>query len=165
MNSLPALMLAAAMLSLTQPVLGWDAPVEIRLADTEAHRLQSMQPRLMPQRERDRHGHKIRGDHPFDSVFRKYTRHYFDLRIDWRWFRAQAHVESELQPDRRSRSGAIGLMQIMPRTAREIRARNPLIGSPSDPHHNIAAGIYYNRMLYEAWAVIPDEEDRMRLGD
>lgn len=98
----------------------------------------------------------------FDDHFKKYSKHYFGIGTDWRWFQAQAMVESEMKPAVRSNSGAMGLMQIMPKTFHEIRSRNPHLKDPFDPHFNIAAGIYYNRQLYNAWSGIDNEDDRRR---
>lgn len=98
----------------------------------------------------------------FDDHFKKYSKHYFGIGTDWRWFQAQAMVESEMKPAVRSNSGAMGLMQIMPKTFQEIRSRNPHLKDPFDPHFSIAAGIYYNRQLYDAWSSIDNEDDRRR---
>lgn len=97
-----------------------------------------------------------------DDHFKKNTKHYFGIGTDWRWFQAQAMVESEMKPATRSRSGAMGLMQIMPKTFQEIRTRHPHLNDPFDPKLSIAAGIYYNRQLYEAWPHIDNEDDRRR---
>ncbi|MES2721311.1 MAG: transglycosylase SLT domain-containing protein [Pseudomonadota bacterium] len=109
----------------------------------------------------DRRNRKNASGH-FDDHFRKNTKHYFGIGTDWRWFQAQAMVESEMKPAVRSRSGAMGLMQIMPRTFQEIRTRHPHLNDPFDPRLSIAAGIYYNRQLYEAWPHIDNEDDRRR---
>ena len=63
----------------------------------------------------------------FDRHFAKYSKRYFGAGFDWRYFKAQAIAESGLQVDVRSRVGAVGLMQVMPRTFEEIRQRNPEI--------------------------------------
>jgi len=48
-----------------------------------------------------------------------------------------------------SPAGAMGLMQIMPRTWAEMRARLGLGTDPHDPRDNILAGTYYLRLMYE----------------
>jgi hypothetical protein len=87
----------------------------------------------------------------YDEYFRKYTKHYFGVGYDWRWFKAQAIAESTLNPNARSRAGAVGLMQILPSTFREIRRSNPSIKGLQEPRWNIAAGIHYDRYLYKRW--------------
>jgi len=49
----------------------------------------------------------------------------------------------------RSRAGAIGLMQLMPGTWAEMRARLGLGSNPDDPRDNILAGTFYLRLMYE----------------
>lgn len=49
----------------------------------------------------------------------------------------------------RSRAGAIGLMQLMPATWAEMRARLGLGSNPDDPRDNILAGTFYLRLMYE----------------
>ena len=56
----------------------------------------------------------------FDPYFRKYTKRFFGPGFDWRHFKAQAVAESRLRADAMSRVGAVGVMQIMPRTFKEI---------------------------------------------
>ena len=48
-----------------------------------------------------------------------------------------------------SRTGAMGLMQMMPATWREIRARLGLGINPHAPHDNIIAGTAYLREMYD----------------
>jgi soluble lytic murein transglycosylase-like protein len=55
--------------------------------------------------------------------------------IDARIVKAVIQVESSFQPGARSPKGAMGLMQLMPKTARQYAARNPY-----DPRSNIEAG-------------------------
>ncbi len=87
----------------------------------------------------------------FDHLFRKYAKHYFGPHVNWRWFKAQGIAESGLNPRAKSPVGAVGIMQIMPSTYREIRKKNPLIKDIRDPRWNIAAGIFYDRQLYRKW--------------
>jgi soluble lytic murein transglycosylase-like protein len=49
----------------------------------------------------------------------------------------------------RSRAGAIGLMQLMPATWSEVRARLALGIDPDDPRDNILAGTFYLRLMYD----------------
>ena len=89
----------------------------------------------------------------YDPYFTKYSKRFFGVGFDWRYFKAQAVAESNLRPDVRSPVGAIGLMQVMPRTFDEIRRKNPAIaGSAEQPRWNIAAGIWYDRQQFLVWA-------------
>lgn len=49
----------------------------------------------------------------------------------------------------RSRAGAMGLMQLMPKTWAEIRARLGLGADPDNPCENILAGTLYLRLMYD----------------
>jgi soluble lytic murein transglycosylase-like protein len=60
--------------------------------------------------------------------------------------RALIQVESAYRPRARSRKGAMGLMQLMPATAREYRVRNAY-----DPRANIEAGIKHLKSLIDRW--------------
>ncbi len=87
----------------------------------------------------------------YDRYFRKNSKHYFGPLVDWRWFKAQAIAESGLNPEARSKVGAVGIMQIMPATFDYIRKKNGSFKSLEDPKWNIAAGIYYDRYLFDKW--------------
>ena len=51
-----------------------------------------------------------------------------------------------------SHAGAMGLMQVMPGTYDELRARYPDLGEdPYDPHNNILAGTAYLREMYDIY--------------
>jgi hypothetical protein len=62
--------------------------------------------------------------------------------------RALIQVESNYKPRARSSKGAMGLMQLMPQTAREYNLRNPY-----DPKSNIEAGIKRLKSLIDRWGV------------
>ncbi len=69
------------------------------------------------------------------------------------WIRAVMQVESSAKQRARSFKGAMGLMQIMPRTWTELRARNGLGADPYDRRDNILAGAAYIRELYDRYGV------------
>ena len=50
-----------------------------------------------------------------------------------------------------SHAGAMGLMQVMPATYDELRARYGFADDPYDPHDNIMAGTAYLRELYDVY--------------
>ena len=57
------------------------------------------------------------------------------------------HQESYYNPSARSPVGAVGLMQLMPPTAREIAKRIGSSAHAEDPHVNIRLGTYYFKQL------------------
>jgi soluble lytic murein transglycosylase-like protein len=96
----------------------------------------------------------------YDEHFRKYSKHYFGVNKDWRWFKAQAIAESNLDPDVKSWVSAKGVMQIMPRTFEELQKKNPEFASIDDPRWNIAAGIYYDSLLWRRYDALSEEQQR-----
>jgi len=65
-------------------------------------------------------------------------------RVDARLVRAMISVESGYQERARSRKGAMGLMQLMPETARRFN-----VSDPYNPQANIEGGIRYLRTLLD----------------
>jgi membrane-bound lytic murein transglycosylase F len=49
----------------------------------------------------------------------------------------------------------------MPATYREIRKQNPHFLEVQQPRWNIAAGIFYDRQLYDKWRTPPPGEERL----
>lgn len=94
----------------------------------------------------------------YDNFFKQYSKRFFGPAFDWRWFKAQAVAESALKPKATSNKGARGLMQIMPRTYKDILRKNPHFKEVNAERWNIAAGIYYNRFLFRIWAGLPTDE-------
>ena len=68
--------------------------------------------------------------------------------VDPMLVRAVIEVESNYRPRARSPKGAMGLMQLMPATARAYNVRNPY-----DPKANIAAGVKHLKSLIDKWGV------------
>jgi Transglycosylase SLT domain len=66
--------------------------------------------------------------------------------VDPMLVRALIQVESNYQARARSRKGAMGLMQLMPSTARVYNVRNPF-----DPRANIEAGIKHLKSLIDRY--------------
>jgi soluble lytic murein transglycosylase-like protein len=68
--------------------------------------------------------------------------------VDPRLVKAIIRVESAFQERARSRKGAMGLMQLMPETARQYAVRDPY-----EPRSNIEAGIRHLSSLLERFTV------------
>jgi len=77
------------------------------------------------------------------ELFRKYASQYD---FDYLLMIAQGYQESQLDQSRRSHVGAIGVMQVMPSTARDKAVNIPDI---ENLESNIHAGIKYNRWVVD----------------
>ncbi|HBS27222.1 MAG TPA: hypothetical protein DD827_08890 [Gammaproteobacteria bacterium] len=101
----------------------------------------------------------------YDHLFKKYSERYFDADTDWRWFKVQAFVESGMRTSVSSRVGAIGVMQVMPATFKDIKRVNRFFKGKSidEVEWNIAAGIFYNRLLFKALSRKAAPKKRLQL--
>ena len=66
--------------------------------------------------------------------------------VDANLVRAVVKVESNYNPRAVSRKGAMGLMQLMPFTARSLK-----VGNAFDPHQNVDAGVRHLKQLLESY--------------
>jgi membrane-bound lytic murein transglycosylase MltF len=92
----------------------------------------------------------------FNSLFFYYTQ---GTCFDWRLFKWMALVESSLEPRAVSEAGALGLMQLMPETAEEMK-----VNYAFDVEENIRGGINYFRIQFQHFPEIPDRTERIKFS-
>jgi membrane-bound lytic murein transglycosylase F len=91
----------------------------------------------------------------YDELFK---RHASALGWDWRLLASQAYQESRFDPAARSWAGALGLLQLMPSTARAVGVKNP-----ADPEENVRGSVRFTGDLIREWeSRIPDPRERLR---
>ncbi|RLJ65150.1 lytic transglycosylase F [Sulfurisoma sediminicola] len=77
------------------------------------------------------------------QYFQSYAQRYS---LDWLLMAAQGYQESQLDHSARSKVGAIGVMQVMPATGRELG-----VGDVRELEANIHAGIKYTRLMIDRY--------------
>ena len=90
---------------------------------------------------------------PYDELFKEYAR---IPGWDWRLVASQAYQESRFDARARSWAGAVGIMQIMPATARELRV------NPADPRQSIEGACRYLWKLDKRGEEIKPESERRK---
>lgn len=91
----------------------------------------------------------------YDTLFKQAAA---ELGWDWRLLASQSYQESRFDPDARSWAGAVGLLQLMPRTARSVGVRDS-----RDPEQNIAGAVRFLEDLRTHWTPkIPDPAERLK---
>src|SRR5579871_4002096 len=86
------------------------------------------------------HIHQASQEEIDQSIVMAAARHNVDPNL----VRAVVKVESNFNSNAVSRTGAMGLMQLMPKTARELRVKNPF-----DAQQNVDAGVRHLKYLLE----------------
>ncbi|NDY70603.1 membrane-bound lytic murein transglycosylase MltF [Desulfobacter hydrogenophilus] len=76
--------------------------------------------------------------------------------FDWRLIAAIVYQESHFDPEAKSFSNVLGLMQVTEITAKEMGIKNRL-----DPQQSIRAGIKYLALMYKRFNYIKDESQRL----
>nr|QEO74668.1 hypothetical protein [uncultured bacterium] len=91
----------------------------------------------------------------YDPLLKQYA---VELNWDWRLLASQAFQESRFKPEVRSWAGATGLLQLMPRTAKEYGVTDAL-----DPADNVKGAIKFLKALQQYWGKrIEDENERLK---
>ncbi|MBU4201448.1 MAG: transporter substrate-binding domain-containing protein [Verrucomicrobia bacterium] len=90
---------------------------------------------------------------PYDDIVKYYAGEYD---FDWRLIVSQMYQESRFNPKVKSAVGAQGLMQVMPRTARELGIRRL-----DDPKTGIHAGVKYLDWVRNTFEPEMDNQERM----
>lgn len=90
---------------------------------------------------------------PYDLLVKKYAEKY---QFDWRLVTAQMYQESRFNPKAKSWAGALGLLQVMPATARELGFSNI-----QNPENGIHAGIKYLDWVRQRFPETLPVADRM----
>ena len=91
----------------------------------------------------------------YDDIIKKYSD---SIGWDWRLSASMIYQESQFDPNAKSWAGALGLMQLLPSTAKQFGTTNLL-----DPEQNIKAGFKFISYLNEYWkAEIPDSTERIK---
>ena len=85
-------------------------------------------------------GHQASPDEIDQSIVMAAARHNVDPNL----VRAVVKVESNFNSNAVSRTGAMGLMQLMPKTARQLKVKNPF-----DAQQNVDAGVRHLKYLLE----------------
>ncbi len=91
----------------------------------------------------------------YDHAIKKYSE---DIGWDWKLLASLIYQESRFKPQAKSWAGAIGIMQLMPNTAKKFG-----VDTTSAPEDHIRAGVKFLKWLDKRFEKeIPDKEERIK---
>ena len=93
---------------------------------------------------------------PYDHLFKKYAKL---INWDWKMLAALSFHESRFDSSQVSWAGAVGLMQLMPRTAGSFGLTKE---NAFNPELNIEAGVQYIKSLTLLFRKVTDKEERIK---
>ncbi|UKM65321.2 transporter substrate-binding domain-containing protein [Flavobacteriaceae bacterium GSB9] len=91
---------------------------------------------------------------PYDDIIKAHSK---TLGWDWRLIASLIYQESRFKPDDSSWANAKGLMQIMPKTAKELN-----ITDRADPEQSIRGGTTYLKQLWKKFETVTDSVQRKK---
>jgi hypothetical protein len=118
-----------------------DASTIARIAPDEVPYPEPEEVRLKPDSTQENGGIPLQADLPYSEIIDKVAA---EQGVNAKLVRALVQVESAYHPRARSPKGAMGLMQLMPATARQYG-----VADPYDPASNIEAGIKHLKSLLQ----------------
>jgi membrane-bound lytic murein transglycosylase F len=95
---------------------------------------------------------------PYDVYFRQFGK---EMGLDWRLLASVSYQESTFNREGSSWAGAIGLMGLMPTTAKSLGVDSSMI---LDPETNIKAGAEYLSNLIDLFNSVENREERLKLA-
>jgi membrane-bound lytic murein transglycosylase MltF len=82
----------------------------------------------------------------FKSLVGSFQKYGAEYKLDWLLMAAQGYQESALNQNAKSSVGAVGVMQVLPSTAADLK-----VGDISQPDANIHAGVKYIRFMIDQY--------------
>src|SRR5262249_4812246 len=95
----------------------------------------------------------------FDALIAAFKRYGDQYSIDYRMLGAQGYQESQLDQSKRSPYGAVGVMQLLLSTAKQVG----VAGIDKDSEANIHAGAAYMRYLEQTYVNDPGMDEKNRV--
>ncbi len=96
----------------------------------------------------------VKSQIPYADLFKKYA---VEIGWDWELLAALCYSESKFNPTAVSKSGALGLMQLMPKVINKFEVNDPF-----DPEQNIQAGTRYIKALLELYSFVPQKKEKVK---